>query len=219
MTPEGTPDPERVRRYFDGQAAGYTDRSSGWMWRFVRDRESRAIYDLVRPRPGERILDAGSGAGHYSALMVGAGARVTALDFSGAMLAALRQRLDIDTVEGDLATVVLEPVFDKVLCVGALEFVPDPRVAVANLAKALRPDGPGEIVLHLPARSLGGWLYRRFHRGHGFTVNLFTRADVEGLIPREPAFRIDTLRGVTFNLALRLRRLPAPSLERDSPHA
>jgi len=201
----GVPDPERVRRYFDGQAAAYTGRSAGGFWRRLRDRETRAVINLARPKSGERILDAGAGAGHYTERLVEAGAEVTALDFSASMLAALRQRLQIDIIEGDLATVHLNPVFDKVVCAGALEFVPDPAAAVANLASALRPEGPGEIVLLLPARGIAGRIYRFFHRGHGFTVNLFSRADVERLVPPDQGFRIDSHGKVTFNYVVRLR--------------
>ncbi len=210
------PDPERVRRYFNGQAADYSGRSGTGLWRWMRDRETAAVLDLLQPQPAERILDAGSGSGHYTSRLIEAGAAVTALDFSPSMLSALRHAFRLDTIEGDLATTALKPIFDKVLCAGALEFVPNPAAAVANLATALRPDGPGILVLLLPRRSFGGRLYRLFHRQHGFAVNLFTAGDLTALTRGAKGFGIDRVRGVTFNHALRLRRVqsepPAGSL-------
>ena len=202
-------DPDSVRRYFDRQAREYSERSAGGIWRWLRAREARAVLGLLQPRPDEEILDAGSGSGYYTGLVASSGARVTALDFSASMLSALRQTMHIDIIEGDLASTALIPKFDKVLCAGALEFVPDPAAAVANLACALKPDGPGEMVLLVPADTLGGRIYRRFHRSHGITVNLFNQDRLADLLAETPGFRIDEFRRVTFNFAVRLRRVAA----------
>lgn len=208
------PEPDAVRRHFEARAREYDDRSGRGFWSLLRRRETRAVLDLLRPAPGENILDAGSGAGHYTAELVRAGARVTALDLSGAMLEALRRRLAVETLEGDLAQVALPPRFDKVLCAGALEFVADPAAAVANLARSLRPGGPGEVVLLLPRAGLVGHVYRAYHRRHGFRVNLFDRAALEGIVAAAEGFVLDSLGRVTFNYVLRMRRRPdAPPRE------
>lgn len=197
-----------ARDYFEQAAAEYEQRSGSGIWRWIRACEARAILAALHPLPGERILDAGSGAGHYSALLKNAGARVTALDFSPSMLAKAESSLGIATILGDLATVELRPEFDKVLCAGALEFVDDPRAAVANLCRALDPQGPCRLVLFLPRPCLWASLYRRFHRSHGVKVRLFPEPDVLAISTAMPGFSIASRRRVFFNEVIVIESRP-----------
>lgn len=175
------PEARKVRDYFEAQARVYAGRSERGLWRMIRQREMQAVLELLQPKAGEAILDAGCGAGHYTAALAAAGARLTALDISSAMLETVRARLGVETIQGDLAAAPLAPRFDKILCAGALEFVPDPPAALANLAKALRPDGPRVLVVLLPAASLAARLYRLYHCSHGFRVHLFGAREVSAL--------------------------------------
>jgi ubiquinone/menaquinone biosynthesis C-methylase UbiE len=197
--------PEKVRDYFEKEAATYSEQSGGAMWQVFRRREERTVLDLLDLQPGEHVLDAGSGAGYYAEQMVKRGGEVVALDMVPGMLAALEERLQIETTLGDLNDLHLEPRFDKIVCAGALEFVADPAASLRALTAGLKSDGPGRIVLLTPSPTLIGRVYRRFHRGHGFTVNLFTRERLDEMAAHAD-MRIDTVRRATFNFALCLSR-------------
>src|SRR5690606_10609420 len=119
---------------FGQQATEYATGSQRGMWRYLRRLEQQALLGLLQPQKGERILDAGCGAGHYTELLLQAGASTTALDLTEEMVEAVRQRLNVPTISGDLCQIDLAPEFDKILCAGALEFVSDPAEAVAHMA-------------------------------------------------------------------------------------
>lgn len=192
-----------VRRYFGAKAATYQATSGRGLWRLWRRWETGAVMALARPRTGEAILDAGCGAGHYTGALLGAGARVTALDAEPAMLDVLRKRLEVETIAADLMTVRLEPVFDKVVCAGTLEFVAEPGRVLANLAAGLRAGGPREITILVPSRWTGGGLYRAFHRSHGVRVHTFSRADLRRLAAGV-GLRVNATRLATHNFIARL---------------
>jgi SAM-dependent methyltransferase len=171
----------RVRKYFAAQAASYHGASGRGLWAYLRRLETPAVMDLAQVEKGEAILDAGSGAGHYTQALHDAGAAVTALDIEPAMIAALKQRLHVATIEGDLMTVRLEPVYDKIVCAGVLEFVADPAAVLTNLAHGLRPSGPQAIVILVVAKSMTGLGYWLTRRTNGINMPLFSRAGLDHL--------------------------------------
>jgi 2-polyprenyl-3-methyl-5-hydroxy-6-metoxy-1,4-benzoquinol methylase len=170
---------DRVRRYFAARAPRYAGGSSRGLWAWMRRLETPAVMELLDVRPGEHVLDAGSGAGHYTEALVKAGASVTALDIEPAMIAALRERLHVETILGDLMTVALEPRFDKIVCAGVLEFVEDPRAVVANLVRGLRPGGA--MVVLVLARCLPGLGYWAARRADGIDMPMYSRRGLDGL--------------------------------------
>lgn len=199
------PAPDRVGAYFTTKAAAYSDASATGLWRTFRNWEETAVLSLTQPAPGDRILDAGTGAGFYAERFLGAGAHVTAQDLVPAMADRVRERLDIECLVGDLCTMELPPRFDKVVCAGALEFVSDPAAAVRRMAAALDPNGPRILVLLLPRADFTARLYRRFHRTHGFSVNLFSTAEVQSLAASARLI-VGEQRRTTFNWVVRLTR-------------
>jgi 2-polyprenyl-3-methyl-5-hydroxy-6-metoxy-1,4-benzoquinol methylase len=170
---------ENVRRYFQRQAGNYAAGSSRGLWAWMRRLETPTVMALLVPKPGESILDAGSGSGHYTKALVEAGANVTALDIEPTMIEALKQRLHVETILGDLMTIPLEPRFDKIVCAGVLEFVQDPTAVVTNLAKGLRPGGV--MVILVLARCLPGLGYWVARRANGIDMPMFSRGALDGL--------------------------------------
>src|SRR5437762_7089775 len=68
--------------------------------RFVADM-GQAVFDLLNPQPGERILDLGCGDGALTERLVSAGANVVGVDASPDMVNAARQRgLDARGMDG-----------------------------------------------------------------------------------------------------------------------
>lgn len=99
---------------------------------------------------GQRVLDAACGTGvvaRAAAAAVGPTGTVTGVDVNGDMLATARRAAteagaDIDFVEADIADLPFDPgAFDVSLCEEALQFVPDPLVALRELVRVTRPGG------------------------------------------------------------------------------
>ena len=112
--------------------------------RRVRDTAWRAL----RPAPGQRLLDAGCGAGDVAralATAVAPDGEVIALDHSAATLAAARERDDggaIRYMTGDVSRLELpDNSFDGVWCERVLQHVDDADVAVGELIRVTRPGG------------------------------------------------------------------------------
>lgn len=175
---------DNVARYFGSQAPEY---ESGMMrspmWRAIKTREIAAILDLLQPRAGERILDAGCGAGIFLDRLAQAGCSTIGLDLSPEMVAEAVKRGHVARV-ADLASVQLAEPFDKILCAGVLEFCEEPDAVVGNLAKHLKPGG--SLLLFAPRRRFFCRLYRLFHQVSGarVRVHLFSPNDLNQLVAR-----------------------------------
>ena len=94
---------------------------------------------------GQTVLEAGSGAGRFTQVLLDLGARVLSFDLSDAVRANLgnnggHPRLLI--VQGDIYRIPAPlAAFDKVLCLGVLQHCPDPGGAFAALARHVKPGG------------------------------------------------------------------------------
>lgn len=103
---------------------------------------------MLRPEPGQRLLDAGCGNGDVAralAAAVGPAGEVIAVDASAATLAAARSRHDGSPVSyrtGDVGALELaDGEVDGVWCERVLQHVDDPDAAIAELARVTRPGG------------------------------------------------------------------------------
>jgi ubiquinone/menaquinone biosynthesis C-methylase UbiE len=117
----------------------------------------RAVREIARqglaPSPGDRVLDAGSGAGEEArelAAMVGPGGEVTAMDFSSAVVDVAASRHDgspVRYVAGDITAMDFpDASFDAVRSERVLQHLDDPDAAVAELLRVLRPGGRVALV-------------------------------------------------------------------------
>ncbi|HEU5214739.1 MAG TPA: class I SAM-dependent methyltransferase [Gaiellaceae bacterium] len=97
-------------------------------------------------RPGDRVLDAGSGPGRFTLEMLRLGAHVTALDISPGQLELLRARVpDVEAIVGDITDLsrFQADSFDVTVCFGGpLSYVGERADdAVAELARVTKPGG------------------------------------------------------------------------------
>src|SRR4051794_38886353 len=111
-------------------------------------RVRRTAMQALRPEPGARLLDAGSGAGDVArrlAAEVGPEGEVIALDFSAATIAAAVERHDGSNVRymtGDVSAMTLATdSVDGAWCERVLQHVDDADVAIAELIRVTRPGG------------------------------------------------------------------------------
>jgi len=113
---------------------------------------------------GQIILEAGSGSGRFTEILLQTEATIFSFDYSSAVNAnwANNGRYpNLNLFQGDIFNIPLRQVsFDKVLCLGVLQHTPDPEKAFKSLAKYLRPGG--ELVIDVFSRrlvSLLRWKY------------------------------------------------------------
>jgi len=164
-------------------------------------------------RPGERVLDIGSGVGEVAMLaarVVGPSGTVTGVERDPTMLAVARSRaseaglLNVRFIEGDVGNFTAGESFDAVVGRLILEYLQDPSRAVRSLARLVRSGGllafqdawGGpllQLTAHLPLRSrCAGLLGRTVERAgvhmdtHLLLYRVFTEADLP-----TPHVRID----------------------------
>jgi SAM-dependent methyltransferase len=126
----------------------------GTLWRVGMGSDLRLLYaaadEIGRQPAGATVLDVPCGGGvALRGLRPGQGVRFVALDISEAMLArtrasAARRRVgdQVETVLGDVADLPLaDGEVDLAVSFTGLHCFPDPRAAVAELARVLRPGG------------------------------------------------------------------------------
>ncbi|MGB6838234.1 MAG: methyltransferase domain-containing protein [Dehalococcoidia bacterium] len=148
---------------FDEWALSY----DGWyetpLGAFADRVEREAVFGLLEPMPGERILDVGCGTGRYALELVGRGVNAVGVDPSAGMLAVGAARY---TPQGSAAYVravgerlpFASGAFDGAIIVATLEFVLDADGVVAEAARVTR--GGGRLVVGALNRR-GPWAAKR----------------------------------------------------------
>jgi len=112
-------------------------------------------FSLGPLRPGERVLDLGSGAGTDSlvaAQMVGPRGLVTGIDMTPEMVAKARRSAaemgaaQVEFVEGEAERLPLaDASFDVVISNGVIDLIPDKDAVFAELFRVLAPGGRLQI--------------------------------------------------------------------------
>lgn len=94
---------------------------------------------------GQKILEAGSGAGRFTEVLCATGADILSMDMSLAVEANLDNNganENLLIVQADIASAPLaEAIFDRAVCFGVLQHTRDPRAAFMNLVRCLKPGG------------------------------------------------------------------------------
>jgi ubiquinone/menaquinone biosynthesis C-methylase UbiE len=128
----------------------------------VKKYESGLILSLLKPRPGEIILDVGCGTGVFTCDILSCGPLVVGLDISNPMLdRAVRkaEKHKFHGVAGDMMALPFsDAVFDKVVSITALEFMENGRRAVAELFRVAKKGG---VIVAATLNSLSPWALRR----------------------------------------------------------
>jgi SAM-dependent methyltransferase len=167
-----------VARHFSDTAFRYSRLRNSGPLGWVRAREQNAFRKLADIAPGTTVLDAGCGDGATLEWLRERRARAIGIDLAWPM-ARICAASGLSVAVQDIEEIGLRPVFDWVLCIGSLEFVPNPERALKNLAACLAPTGT--LVLLYPRPGPLGALYALYHRTHGTHIHLFNTDDITAL--------------------------------------
>ena len=151
----------RVQRYGWDLAAPDYDR----LWQEQLRPARTALVSRIAPREGERVLDVACGSGLLAvdvAAAVGPSGCVVGVDLSAAMIDIARRRAAARGVGNaafermDAESLALpDASFDVVVCSFGLMYMPDPRRALREMARVLRPDGRLAVVVWGDRRRCG----------------------------------------------------------------
>ena len=99
-----------------------------------------AVFELLDPKPRERILDLGCGEGSLTQKIVEAGAIVVGIDASEAMIAGARAR-GLDARVMNVQEMPFDLEFDAVFSNAVLHWVRDHDAMLSGVHRALKPGG------------------------------------------------------------------------------
>lgn len=113
---------------------------------------------------GERILEAGSGAGRFTEILLQTGAEIYSFDYSIAVEANQLNNgalPNLHLFQGDIFKIPLSSgSFDKVMCLGVLQHTPDPEKAFKSLTHYVRPGG--SLVIDVYRSNLASLLHWKY---------------------------------------------------------
>ena len=166
----------RAHVYFDDKAADYEQASERFPWNMLRRSELAAVDSLLGDVAGKSVLELGCGSGFYTSVLAMRDiASITAVDLSENMLS------NIPNSDGPVITPVVADAqnyrdggqYDMVFSAGLLEFVDSPAAVLETAHLHVEPDG--RLLLLVPGQSIGGMIYKLFHRMNGLRINLFSK--------------------------------------------
>lgn len=146
--------------------------------RFVEQRRLAIIREMVDARPGETVLEVGSGGGHVLGMFPQA--KLVAVDVADTFLATAKKNLagyDVEFKKGQITELGLPAAsIDAVICTEVLEHITQPEEVVAEIARLVKPGGRAVITVPVDPLINGmkqvvrytpvGWaLGRRFNWG------------------------------------------------------
>jgi ubiquinone/menaquinone biosynthesis C-methylase UbiE len=134
----------RVQEVFAGQAAAFEDHRHN----HVLTHDSQWLFQSLRLRSQDRLLDVAAGTGHAARCLAGRVSVAVAVDLTPEMLQAGKASADeqglanVIFVRGDaLALPFLDQSFDVVISRFASHHIEHPDVQLGEMARCLRPGG------------------------------------------------------------------------------
>jgi 2-polyprenyl-3-methyl-5-hydroxy-6-metoxy-1,4-benzoquinol methylase len=167
-----------VKRHYGDWAGTYGDPNDDGWFSWIRAREARMVYEALDIPPAASVLDAGCGPGIYAKNLQRGGHEVWAVDFAPEMVARTVGHVTW-CEQGDVEALALGRTFDRVLCLGVLEWVSSPQAALGRLADHVAPRG--RLVVLVPRTGPGGWIYQHQKRKHGLSAHLYSPRSMRAL--------------------------------------
>lgn len=161
---------QQIDHHFSKSAKLYLERSKRAPWSFVRQRELLAVKSLLHPSPTAKVLEVGSGSGHYyTHLAMDFGAWINVEPNLEMCKAAINA--GVETFNGDLHSFIDRHQglkFDRVLVAGVFEFLTSAEEG-RNICLKLKTilNSGGRIVVLSPNENLFGGAYLWWKRKSG----------------------------------------------------
>jgi 2-polyprenyl-3-methyl-5-hydroxy-6-metoxy-1,4-benzoquinol methylase len=195
--------PDAIKAKFNSTAGGWNGEPgapSYGHFRWMR----RIIADLAEPGPGQKVLDAGCGAGWVGIEAALKGAEVSSFDPSPEMVRnasenANRENVKLEVQVGFTESPPFEGPFDIVISAGVISFSPDQVAFLDGLDSVLKAGGRLAIA-DLNPGSMGMLLRRRCHPVVPFReLNALGRAEVARRLEQR-GYRIERRRHYQLTL-------------------
>jgi len=142
-----------------------TDLDSYTKKSFSKNRLEIALGQPLETIKGLKILEAGSGAGRFTEVLLNYGAQVYSFDISDAVEANYRNNMphqNLTLFQGDIMDIHFQDgFFDISLCLGVLQHTPDSVESIRELTRVLKKGG--KLVID----------HYKFHPGHYLSLYLF----------------------------------------------
>jgi ubiquinone/menaquinone biosynthesis C-methylase UbiE len=157
------------------------------MGRLIKGYERKLLIEMLKPAPGEVILDAGCGTGIFTADILETGAWVVGLELAPAMLRRALTKFPGQTFKSVIGDIQRLPFadasFNKTISVTAVEFIQDARIAVEELFRVTKRGG---IIVVATLNSLSPWAQQRkaaAQKGHPLFRHAIFRSpdEIKGL--------------------------------------
>jgi ubiquinone/menaquinone biosynthesis C-methylase UbiE len=180
---------------FDSWSSRYDQWFETPVGALVKRYESDMLKELVRPAPGEKILDVGCGTGIFTLDILDAGPEIMGVDISEPMLrvaAHKARRHPFHVACCDMCALPFaNDSFDKAFSMTALEFVEDAQKAIDELERVVRTGG---LIVVTTLNSLSPWAERRLRaaqNGHSLFQKIFFRSpnEMRSLAPTTPTIK------------------------------
>jgi SAM-dependent methyltransferase len=138
------------------------------------ERLRRCIGEDLKNLDGKLVLEAGSGAGRFTEILIKYGATVHSFDYSNAVEANATNNGDsqnLTLVQADIRMIPFrQSQYDYAICLGVLQHTPSPEESIRSLWKMVKPGGRlvfdhyrKKIRNYLPPPlGVAGLLYRQF---------------------------------------------------------
>jgi SAM-dependent methyltransferase len=168
-------------------------------------RLERCLRDKLTVLKGKKILEAGSGAGRFTEILLKYGAIVHSFDFSNAVEANAKNNGDNDNlilVQGDIRKIpFIKSNYDYVICLGVLQHTPSPEESMKFLFEMVCPGGV-MVVDHYP------WNWRIIMPTPiGESISLYRRIIL--LLPNSKKFKyVEKITKFWFPLHWKFRNFP-----------
>lgn len=184
--------------------------------RYIERKRIRRIFALLAPRPGDRVLEIGCGAGHLLAQVPSA--RGFGIDLAESLLAKAARRLTKrgTLVQGDAENLPFRNgAWERVYCSEVLEHLPSPAAALGEMRRIVAREGvavvsvPNERLINVfKALLRKSGLYRLLLSARAgdyqmpermddeWHLHVFDLAALLALIP--PGLRVTHIEGVPF---------------------
>ncbi|HOO97408.1 MAG TPA: methyltransferase domain-containing protein [Caldisericia bacterium] len=163
---------------FDGVAGCYDAFFDTRLGKAVLHYELQLIMKMLDPKSGLSTLDAGCGTGVFTEQLVKSGMTVTGFDESEKMLEVASKKPDLKRtkfLKGDIHNLPFEDAsFDRVLCAFVVEFLENPKTAIREFWRVLKPGG---VLVVATLNSKGAWADSR--KADPFWHNATFRTDDE----------------------------------------